>query len=142
MISLDWTLLLQFFNFVVLLFIMNKFLYRPLRAIMTQRQEKIVGGHAKARDLESEIEAKMQTYQDQLSAAKAEAANERVKLRKVAHQQESEITGAARQEAAARVQSIREQVEKEAAEAGQTLKGETEALAGQIAAKVLGRELA
>ncbi len=142
MISLDWTLILQFFNFLVLLFFLNKLLYRPLLAIMTQRREKIEAGQARARDLEGEIEAKMLSYQQQLSAAKAEASRERAELRKAAHQQEAEITGAAQQKAVARVKSIREQVENEAAAAGRVLKKEASALAGQIATKVLGRKLA
>ncbi|MCF6178049.1 MAG: ATP synthase F0 subunit B [Geopsychrobacter sp.] len=141
MISLDWTLILQFFNFLVLLLILNKILYRPLQAIMAQRNEKIEGGKARARDLEADIEEKMHSYQQQLNAAKSEAALERAGLRKAAHQQESEITGEAQEKAVARVKSIRGQVEKEASEAAQVLKDGAEAMAGQIASKVLGREL-
>ncbi len=142
MISIDWTLILQFFNFLVLLFFLNKLLYRPLLEIMAKRREKISAGQEQARALEAEIEAKMQSYQQQLNAAKAEAAQERAELRKAAQQQEAEITGEAQQKAAQRVKGIREQVEKEAAEAREILKKEATALAAQIATKVLGRKLA
>lgn len=142
MISLDWTLILQFFNFFVLMFILNKILYRPLLDIMAQRREKIEGGKARARELEAEVDAKMQAYQEQLTAAKSGASQERTELRKAAQSQEAEITGEAQCKAVARVQSIREQVGKEAAEASLALNKEAKALAEQIAAKVLGRELA
>ena len=142
MISLDWTLILQFFNFFVLLFVLNKLLYRPLLDIMKQRRDKIENGKARARELESEVDEKMLRYQEQLSAAKSDAALERAALRKAGHQQEAEITGEAQQKAVTRIKVIREQVGKEAAEAGQTLNNEAKALAGQIAAKVLGRKLA
>ncbi len=142
MISLDWTLILQFLNFIVLLFIMNKLLYRPLLDIMNRRRDKVEGSKARARELEGEVDEKMQRYQQQLSAAKSDAAQERAALRKAGHQQETEITGAAQQNAATRIKGIREQVGKEAAEAGQILNNEAKALAGQIATKVLGRELA
>ena len=142
MISLDWTLILQFFNFFVLMFVLNKLLYRPLLDIMAQRREKIEGGKAKARELEAEVDEKMQKYQEQLSAAKSGASQERAELRKAAQLQEAEITGAAQEKAVTRIKSIREQVGKEAAEASQVLNDEAKALAGQIAAKVLGRELA
>jgi F-type H+-transporting ATPase subunit b len=141
-ISLDWTLLLQFFNFFVLLFILNKLLYRPLLDIMNQRRDKIEGGNARARELECEVDEKMQRYQQQLSAAKSDAAQERAALRKAGHQQEAEITGEAQQKAVTRIKGIREQVGKEAAEAGQVLNNEAKTLAGQIATKVLGRKLA
>lgn len=142
MISLDWTMILQFFNFVVLMIVLNKLLYRPLLDIMAQRRDKIEEGKKRARDLESEIDEKMQSYQQQLGTAKSEAVQKRTELRKAAHQQESEITGEAQQKAVARVKTIREQVESEAAEASQILEKEASSLAGQIAAKVLGRKLA
>ncbi len=141
MISLDWTLILQFFNFFVLLFILNKLVYRPLLNVMNERRDKIEGGKARARDLESDIEEKMQAYQQQLNAAKSDAALERAELRKAAQKQEAVITGEAQQKAVARVKSIREQVGQEATEAAQVLKDGADAMAGQIAAKVLGREL-
>ena len=142
MISLDWTLILQFFNFFVLLFFLNKLLYRPLVAIMDQRRDKIEGGKLRAQEIEAEVDEKMQRYQEQLSTAKSDAAQERAALRKAGHQQESEITGEAQKKAVTRIKDIREQVGKEAAEAGQVLNNEAKALAGQIAAKVLGRKLA
>jgi F-type H+-transporting ATPase subunit b len=141
-ISLDWTLILQFVNFFILLLILNKILYRPLLAIMAQRREKIEGDKSRARDLEAGIEEKMQQYQQQLNTAKSEAVNERAELRKAAQLQETAITGEAQQKAVARIMSIREQVAREAVEAGQVLKNESKAMAGQIASKVLGRNLA
>ncbi len=142
MISLDWTLVLQFFNFIVLLFILNKVLYRPLLKVMNQRREKIEDSKARAREVESAVDEKMQRYQEQLNAAKAAATLERADLRKAGHQQEAIITREAQEKAVTRINTIREQVGKEAVEAGQTLNNEAKALAGQIAAKVLGRELA
>jgi len=141
-ISLDWTLILQFFNFLILLLILNKMLYRPLTKIMAERTDKIEGGREKATALEAEIEAKMQSYQEQLNAAKSGASLERAELRKAAHLKEAEITGEAQKKATARVKVIREQVEKEAELASQALKDGAESMAEQIASKVLGRKLA
>ncbi len=142
MISLDWTLILQFFNFFVLLFFLNKLLYRPLVAIMDQRRDKIESGNQRAQEIEAEVDEKMRHYQQQLSTAKSDAAQERAALRKAGQQQESEITGEAQQKAVTRIKDIREQVGREATEAGQVLNSEAKALAGQIATKVLGRKLA
>lgn len=141
MISLDWTLLLQFINFVVLMFILNKILYRPLMKVMAQRREQIEADKTRAQSLESEIDAKMKHYQQQLSDAKSEAATERNQLRKTAQQQESAITAEAQQKAALRIKAIRSQVGQEATEARQILRQSVDELAGQIATKVLGRKL-
>jgi len=140
-ISLDWTLLLQFINFVVLMFLLNKILYRPLMKVMAQRREQIEGDKTRAKNLESEIDAKMERYQQQLADAKLEAVAERNLLRKTAQQQESALTAEAQQKAATRIKAIRTQVEHEASEARQILRQSVDELAGQIATKVLGRKL-
>lgn len=142
MINLDWTLILQFVNFLVLLIILNKLLYRPLLGILEQRRETIDGSHEKAASLQGEIEEKMARYQAQLSDAKAAASAERSKLKQAAVSEETKIMGEAQQKASVRLQAIKDQVAAEATEAGKTLKAEAKDLAGQIATKVLGRELA
>ncbi|OEU69049.1 MAG: hypothetical protein BA864_07040 [Desulfuromonadales bacterium C00003093] len=142
MISLDWTLGLQFVNFLILLIILNKLLYRPLMKVVSERREAIGGSHERARSLNADIEEKMLRYQQQLNDAKVTANDERSKLKKTAVEVEAGVLAEAQNKANVRLQAIKEQVAGEAAEASKTLKSEAEALAGQIATKILGRELA
>lgn len=142
MISVDWTLGLQFVNFIILLLILNKMLYRPLKNIMAERREAIEGSHERANSLEADIEEKMQRYQQQLNEAKAAANVERNKLKKAATEEEAKILSQAQGKATQRLQAIKAQVGEEATAASQTLKSDAESLAGQIATKILGRELA
>ncbi len=142
MISLDWTLGLQFLNFIILLIILNKLLYRPLLKVIAERRESIDGSHARAKGLEADIEEKMQRYQAQLGEAKLFANEERSLLKKAAAEEEAKILSEAHGKASGRLQSIKDQVAAEAADASKTLKSEAQSLAGQIATKVLGRELA
>ena len=141
MIKIDWTILLQFFNFMVLMFILNILLYKPLRARLAKRREAIEGSHARAKDLAGQIDEKMATYQEQLQGAKQKGAQEKAMLKKQAAGQEAEILGAAHDEANVHLQQIKGQVANEAAEARSALKKETDDLAGMIAGKVLGRAL-
>lgn len=141
MISVDWTLLLQFANFIVLLLILNRLLYRPLQRIMLQRRETIAGDQGRAESLQADIEAKMQKYQEQLNSAKSEANTERNQLKKDAAHKESEILAAAHAKATDQLQQIKERVAEESRQAEQTLRAETKSLAERIATKVLGREL-
>ncbi len=141
MISLDWTLGLQFFHFIILLIVLNKMLYRPLQKVLAERREAIDGSHARAKDLEADIEDRMQRYQQQLREAKKVANEERGKLKKAAGEEESVLLAEAHSKASTRLQTIKSKVAEEAAEASKTLKSEAETLAERIAAKVLGREL-
>ncbi len=142
MISVDWTLGLQFLNFIILLIVLNKLLYQPLTKIITQRREKVEGSYARAKSLEADIDEKMERYQKQLSDAKVLANEERNKLKKAASEEEATLLSEAHGKATTRLRAIKDQVAGEAEEASKTLKSEAESLAGQIATKVLGRKLA
>jgi len=141
-ISVDWTLGLQFLNFIILLLILNKILYRPLLKIIAERSDKIAGLYAGAKDLETGIDEKMQRYQQQLNDAKFQANEERNKLKQAASEEEVKLLTEARGKASARLEKIKSQVAVEAGEASKILQTEAGALAEQITTKILGRELA
>ncbi len=142
MISVDWTLGLQFLNFIILLIVLNKLLYRPLKKVIDERNETITGSHAKAKSLQADIDKKMEIYQQQLNEAKVQANEERNKLKKAANEKEAAILSEAHGKASVRLQAIKSQVKKEADDASKTLKSEAKSLAGEITTKILGRELA
>lgn len=141
MIEVNWTILLQFFNFVLLMWLLNTLLFRPLRAILAQRKETVDGGHARARELKEQIEEKMARYQEQLQQAKLQGNAEKAALRSAAAREEAEILTAAHATATSHLQSIKGRVRAEADAARGALQAETEALAAQVATKVLGRSL-
>jgi len=140
-IKLDWTLLLQFANFMVLLLVLNALLYKPLRAVLAARKATIDGDLAKARALDEEIQAQVAEYEAKLQDARQRGSQERMALRQAALAEEAKMLGVANEKASQRLQSLKEQVAGEAEAARQTLRSETEALARQVAGKVLGRSL-
>lgn len=141
MIKIDWTLGLQIANFVLLLFIMNTVLYRPVRAILAKRKETIDGDHGRARDLQQQVEEKMARYQEQLQAARLKGNEARAALRASAAKDEAEMLGAAHAVAAERLQQIKAQVADEAGQAREVLRRDAELLANQAASRILGRAL-
>ncbi|MBN2644528.1 MAG: ATP synthase F0 subunit B [Desulfuromonadaceae bacterium] len=141
MISIDWTILVQFVNFLVLMIVLNILLYRPLRNVMAERQQSIDGGHQKARDLETSINEKMERYEKKLLEAKQDGAKQAAKLRGEASVEETAIIGAAREHATANLERIKADVAKEAEVARSGLKKEASNLASAIATKVLGRNV-
>lgn len=141
MINIDWTLLLQFGNFLLLLLVLNALLYRPLRAILAQRKATVDGDYDRAKALEESINDKMTRYQEQLKAAKDKGAQERGELRQAAQTEEAKVLQAAHAGANEKLERIRAQVAVEAEGARSALKSEANNLAGLVAAKVLGRSL-
>jgi F-type H+-transporting ATPase subunit b len=140
-IKLDWTLLLQFANFMILLVVLNVLLYKPLRAALAARKATIDGDLAQARATEEQIQAQVAEYEAKLQEARQRGSQERATLRQTAMAEEARLLGAANETASRRLQELKGQVADEAARARQALRGETEALARQIAGKVLGRNV-
>lgn len=141
MISVNWTLGLQIFNFLLLLFILNTVLYRPLRAMLAKRKETIEGDHGRARALQQQIDAKMASYQEQLQAARVKGNEERAILRSAASKDEAEILGAARLVATEKLQQLKLRIASEADAARTALRRDVDALATQVASRILGRAL-
>lgn len=139
MIELDWTLLLQAANFLILLLVLHLMLYRPILDILRRRRETIDGSLQRAKDLESQTAEKMARYQERLQEAKQKGSQEKMKLRQEAAAEEARMLSEAHENASEQLQTIKSRIASEADRARQTLKSETEALAAQIASKVLGR---
>lgn len=141
MIKLDWTLLLQFANFMILMAVLNALLFKPLRAALKARKETIEGSRAKVQDIDEQVQAQIARYEAQLQEARLQGGQERAALRKTAQEEEARILGGANQKSAEKLQVIKEQIQEEASVARQALRDETEALAKNIAGKVLGRAI-
>lgn len=139
MIELDGTLVLQFVNFMILMVVLNALLFKPLRAALKARKETIEGSKAKVQDIDEQVQAQIARYDAQLQEARQQGGQERAALRKTGQEEEVRILGEANRSAAERLQTITAQIQDEANSARQALRGETEALAKEIAGKVLGR---
>jgi len=140
-IKLDWTLFLQFANFMILMAVLNALLFKPLRVALQARREAIESSKAKVHDIDEQVQAQIARYEAQLQEARLQGAQERATLRKAGQEEETRILGAANQTAAEKLQTIKEQIQEEAGTARQALRNETEALAKEIAGKVLGRAI-
>jgi len=140
-INLDWTLLLQFVNFMILMAALNALLFKPLRAALKARRETIEGSRAKVQDIDEQVQAQIARYEAQLQEARQQGGEERSVLRKTAQEEEARILGGANKKSAEKLQTIKEQIQGEAEVARQALRRETEALAKDIAGRVLGRAI-
>ncbi|WP_303722369.1 ATP synthase F0 subunit B [Malonomonas rubra] len=141
MIEINWTVLLQAANFIILMAILNVLLYRPLRKVLSDRRATIDGAHERARGLEGQIEEKMARYEEKLQAAKLKGSQEKASLRQAAATEEAGIIGNARDEATQKLQAVKGEVADAAASASQKLKSDAQGLAAAIATKIMGRAI-
>jgi F-type H+-transporting ATPase subunit b len=138
-IKLDWTLFLQFANFMILMAVLNALLFKPLRAALQARKATIESCRTKVQDIDEQVQTQIARYEAQLQEARLQGGLARAALRKAAQEEESRILGEASQASAVKLQTIKSQIEAEASTARKILREETETLAKGIAGKVLGR---
>jgi F-type H+-transporting ATPase subunit b len=140
-INLDLSFVIQLINFLVLILILNAFLYKPLRKVLADRGEQLSGAKAKAEEVDRDVQEKMAQYESRLREIKAKASEERAARIKEAHSEESALVEKSRSEAAASLASIKSRVAAEAAAARELLKVQSRELSLEICEKVLGRSL-
>ena len=141
MISVDFTLVIQFINLIVLMVALNMFLFRPIRAVMAARKDEIEGGQLRADELQESIESRMAEYDEKLKQARMTAGDARTKLKSEGQAEETTILSAAYEEASASLASIKESVTAEKNKVRDALKKETEEMAKMVSSSVLGRSL-
>jgi F-type H+-transporting ATPase subunit b len=140
-ISLDLAFVIQLVNFLVLMLVLNIFLFKPIRKVIADRKAQISGAKEKAAAVDREVQEKVSLYEARLREVKAKAGEEREALRKVALQEEAAILDQARKEAVDSLSAIKSRVAKEAADAKEFLKEQSRTLSLEICEKVLGRSL-
>ena len=141
MINLDIAFIFQIVNFLVLMLVLNILLYKPIRKILANRAAEIAGGHAKAVEVDKDVQEKMAQYESQLRDAKTKASEERGILKTAALAEEAALLDKARKEAGDSVNALKKRVAKEAADAREFLREQTRSLSLEICEKVLGRRL-
>jgi len=142
LIELNWTFFVQVINFLVLMFILNKILYKPILKVLDERDERVVGGQTKAKQLVAESEKIFTSYNDKLQVAKIEALGTKNSARKEASDQANLIIGDARKKAEEIIHQIQQEMSMEVDRAKKELEPEVGIMASTIAQQILGRKVA
>lgn len=141
MIEINASLLIQLINFLVLLFILNAILYKPILAKMKERRDLVEGDLKKAEELEQKVKDQEAKHQEELAKARQTAAQEKADLMSDAKSKEADILDKARAEASKIVEDMKSSIDSQAETVRQGLKDQMAPLAGSMAEKVLGRSV-
>lgn len=132
-----WTLALQTVNFLVLVWLLERFLFRPVRAVLKKRQETVAHTLSDAEAARAQAEGVRQS----LEASRKDIEDERIAMLKKAHDEieaeRDKMLEEARIEADRVIASARELVRNERADALESLREETVHLAGDMAQSIL-----
>ena len=142
MIELNWTMLVQLINFLLLIWILNRILYRPVLKVLNERDSRISGAQDKTKKLIGQGESLVADYEVRLRNAKIEAMALKTEIRKEAAAESSRIIDEARQQSESIVGEMRASMSSELERVRRELEPELGSLASEIAEQILGRKVA
>ena len=141
MVSINATLIAQILNFIVLLWVLAKFAYKPLIKAMDNRRNRIINDLDTAEQTRLDAEALKAQYVEQLANARQEATDIVDKANKVAQNLHDEFVEQARAEKDAMMATAKERIEQDKKQALVDIRTQVIALSTQIASKVVNQKL-
>lgn len=127
--------------FVILYWVFKKFVVPNVERLYAERTAAIEGGMAKAEEAQKEAAAAKQQYEEQLSAARAEAS----RIREQARAEGAAIIAESREQANAEAGRISENASKQIAaerqQAAVQLRGEVGTISTDLASRIVGESL-
>jgi F-type H+-transporting ATPase subunit b len=139
MIDLNITFFIQLLNFLIILFVLNFILYRPIRGIIKRRTDLMAGQLNDIERFTSQAKAKMVNYETALNEARKQGKDIRGQYREQGYAAEKGIVEAAGKDAAAKLGASREEIAKNKQSAQSALMGKVERYAQLATEKILGR---
>jgi F-type H+-transporting ATPase subunit b len=141
LISLDRSLIVQLINFLILLVILTRLLYKPFLAKMQERTEAIQKSLEEAQAARAEAARQQAENETRLRAAHAEAATIRAQALKEAADEQRRLVEAARAESQRLLDSAKTQLDADVRRAREELRREVGELATSVAEKLIRKSL-
>ncbi len=142
MIDIDWTLFMQIANFLLLVFLLNMVLFRPIRGILKERQGIISGLQTDISSLGETEQGVRQDIQDELLSARKSGINKRDMIKQEGSAVEAGLMEKAKAEVDDETARMAAKIKSDVAAARDALKPQAESFALDLATKILGREMA
>ena len=141
LVDIDGTVFVQFGIFLIMLVFLTKFVFKPYLALLRERGENIEGAKEEATRVNTDVDAKVSSYEEQIVKARKEAASVRAEHRSVGESRARDLLAEARTESDAKLEAARLKIEKSAQAAQLALRTRADQIAKTVASKLLGREV-
>jgi F-type H+-transporting ATPase subunit b len=141
MIEIDWTLYVLIINALVLVYLLNLVLFRPIRKSIKDRQARLDADAAALNQLTEQSQGIAKEIQENLNAARRQGVGEKEALRQAGAQAEASLLEKVKQEVDAEWARVEKKIKEDMEKARKTLKGQAQSFAQVMATKILGREI-
>ena len=136
-----WQIIASLANLVLLFFIVKRFLYKPVKKMLKDRQNSIDSEYSAAEDAKNEALKTKEDYEQKLSGAKTEAETVIKSAVNTAKARENEILDEAKFKADGIIRQAKEEAELEKKKAADDIKREIVEVSTKLTEKMLEREI-
>jgi F-type H+-transporting ATPase subunit b len=140
-VSITFTLIIQMIVFMILVGFTMKYIWPPITAALDARAKKIAEGLSAADKAKAELAVANKRVEEQLSAARDDAAKRLADAERLGQQMIEEAKTRASAEGAKIVAAARAEAEQEAVKAREALREQVAALAVKGAEQILRRDV-
>jgi F-type H+-transporting ATPase subunit b len=141
MLKIDYTLIIQIINFLILLFILNIILYKPIRKILGRRQEEVSVSEETISDLLERSSRVAEELEQNTAAARKDGFKEKEDSKNEGRQEEAKMVQNAVDSVSEKIAKAREETERNMAGLRQSLEKEVSLFSSELAEKILGRSI-
>lgn len=141
MIDIDWTLYAQIINFLLLVFLLNVVLFRPIRNALRERQAKVLAQEAEINLLTDQGRSLEDEILEELAAARRAGAGARKTLVQEGAQAEATLLDEVKRQVELEWATVEKKIKADMAKARASLQTQARSFAQLLATKILGREL-
>jgi len=137
----DWSVGIQIINFLLIIWILNLILYRPIRNILRQRKEKIERLELSIATYNEDAKEKDEAFTAGIKEARAKGLKEKEALLQAGVEEEKEIIAQVNEKAQAELSEMRKKIAREAQAVKVALQEKVDEFADDICQKILGRTI-
>lgn len=141
MIALDYTVIIQIVSFLLLWFLLARLLFRPFLGLLEERERRTEGVKAETASLTAEGERLRAEYENGIARATDEGNAAKEVILRDARQAREGLLARAKEEATRLMETAREEIQRELQRGRELAAREAEAIARQMAEKILGRKI-
>ena len=136
-----WTTIFTWGNLLILLLLMKKFLFKPVRAVIEKREQEINKMYTDAEQATNQANEMKASYEASIANAKAEAGEIVKNATEVAQKTEEQIISDAQKRADAMQKKAQAQIEADRVRTIESVKSDISGMAVGIASKVIEKDI-
>lgn len=142
LITINETMIVQLVSFLIFLFIINRVMFRPLQAAMTEREQYVDTIQTDILESQNTVKELQARIEEQELGAKKDGFQIKENLEAAGSEQAAKIFAEAQREISDMRSDAEQQIQQQLDDARKIIESESERLAADIMEKVLQRRLA